>query len=293
MSIRLDSNGLANSPVGLSASKLSLNSFSNYPSALNMVSNEIYLNTISSLNNVLYNVEKMSQLAFEGTSPQILTLDIENLEKDTTSSNISKIKFDEKTEQKTGSTDTVVSKNTHLNNKIIRSFLKFIRPTLAKKRINKKIHTKVTDSVLQKTKKNSIGRSKFRSTRPGTIGILNGASDDVIRVRTTNEIDKNEQSSFSSTNGVPTKKKSNRTKRALSLITKSTKFSTSASISSLSCSSPTHFNSSSLLSNELSSNQNISKEINWYRLEELDHYYKILGKNKNRKFYMTFESFLV
>ncbi len=87
MSIVLDSNGfngLANSPVGLSLSKLSLNSLSNYPSTINIASNEIYLNTVSSLNNVLFNVEKMSQLAFDGSrSPQVLTLEIENLEKDT------------------------------------------------------------------------------------------------------------------------------------------------------------------------------------------------------------------
>jgi len=228
-------------------------------------------------------VEKMSQLAFDGSrSPQVLTLEIENLEKDTYSSNtISKIKFNENIDHQTSSTETVVHKSTHVNNRIIRSLLRFIRPTLAKKRINKKIHTKVTDLALKKkAKKNSIGRSKFRKNRSGTIGILNNP------VRKKSGLDNNEESSFSSSNETSSQKKGNRAKRALSLITKSNKFSTSASISSMSCSSPTNFNNSSNVS-QADLNQNVSKEINWYRLEELDYYYKILGKTK--KFLIRFE----
>ena len=302
MSIALDSNCLSSCPIGIiSLSKLSLNSLTPYASnSLNMmVSNDIYLNTISSLNNVLSNVEKMSQLAFESScSPQVLTLDIDTIEKSTDKNETSlKMKFPKinynTVNLEEDAPNTTVSKD-HLNNKMVRSFMRILRPIVTKKRINKKmmLHSnKFVNSVgsgtdsssssskVAKGKQNMLSRGgKFRAGR--AIGVVNNSSYTNKEVVNKQSTSKNKQSSFSSAGSA--NKKSNRSKRALSLITKSTKFSTSASVSSLSCSSPTNFNCSSLLSHNDSSinsnNYNVSKEINWYMLEELDHYYKILGK---------------
>lgn len=283
MSIALDTNGpVTSSPLGHSSSRISLSSLSSYPSALNMISNDIYLNTISSLNNAFYNVEKLSQFSFQSSDgPQILTLDLEKIEND--GEKTPKMSFSIKTSPH--DTDSKESQNSgkilskpNVNNRMIRTFLRFLRPTKAKKRINKKLNSKITNSVtsdskMAKSKKNTIGRSKFRS-----IGVIN-SSDDVIRIRS-NEKKNSKKSSFSSSSNSSTNhKKNHRAKRALSLITKSTKFSTSASVSSISCSSPTNLNNTSMFSTNETSvhSSNFSKELNWYRLEELDHYYKILG----------------
>ena len=81
--------------------------------------------------------------------------------------------------------------------------------------------------------------------------------------------------------------KTNRSKttRALSMITRSNLFSSTNSPSSpSSVSSPTNFNSSNISCSMLSTtNSSCSKELTWYKLEELDNYYKVLGNFRFKK----------
>lgn len=277
MSVVLNSNGNTQLSKGnpLSESKISLNSLSSYPSALNMISNEIYLNTVSSLNTVLNSVEKMIEINGH-TSPILNLYEIDKMVNSMEKPSPKNVNFNESFSADADAEATednaqnkTVAKH---NNKVIRSFLRLLRPPISNKKRNNK-----TD------KKGSIsGRSKFRSAR--TIGVLKHNSESDFRLRRNESITKSKKkriskskASLSSSSQSTKSNKLKSTRRALSLLTRSAKFSTSASISSVSCSSPTNFNSSSILStsNESSS---MSKELNWYRLEELDHYYKILGK---------------
>jgi hypothetical protein len=278
MSVALNSNGSTLNKGHLSESKLSLNSLSSYPSRLDMISNEIYLSTVSSLNNVLSSVEKMIETS--GTTSPILNLyEIDKMVNalDVRHANQKNVNFHESSADPDQAPESIQGNNnmvakSHCKNKMIRSFLRLLKPSISKNR-NK-----------DKSKKGSIGRAKFRSGR--TIGVLN--SSDEFRVRKkesfrhsgtkSNDASDNKKinkSPFLSSHSMANKQRLKSTRRALSLLTRSAKFSTSASDSSVCCSSPTNFNSSSILSaNEYSS---MSKELNWYRLEELDHYYKILG----------------
>ena len=217
-----------------SGSRLSLSSISSYPSTLNMVSNEIYLNTISSLNDVLTNVElQMNQFNFSQSkesvpdTPPVLTLD---LDKEIDHQNSLKpgftknVNFEniESTEPEASPDQTV--QKIH-SNKVIRHLLRLIRPSINKKR-NKKIHhNKKSSSIKIGNKKNTVGRSKFRSNR--TVGVLN---NEEFRLRKNESFARNnkksKKSSFSSTNSsnkqskTNTNTNSNRARRALSLITK-------------------------------------------------------------------------
>lgn len=286
MSVVLNSNGNTQLSKGnaLTESKISLNSLSSYPSTLNMISNEIYLNTVSSLNNVLNNVEKMIEINGR-TSPVLNLYEIDKMVNSMEKQNSKNVNFNESfsadadaetTEDNSQQTKIVARKH---NNKMVRSFLRLLRPPISSKKRN------------SKDKKGSIStRSKFRSAR--AIGVLNNSEAADFRLRRNESIKKSKKkkskskASFSSGSQSTKSNKLKSTKRALSLLTRSAKFSTSASISSVSCSSPTNFNSSSILSTSNESSSSMSKELNWYRLEELDHYYKILGKKnaKTRKY---------
>ena len=103
-----------------------------YPSALNMISNDIYLNTISSLNSALCTVEKLSQLS-EDSSPPVLTLDhIEDLATDGKHSKT--VNFPKEFVETNVHHTEIVTKNGYN----LRSFLRLLRPSIsAKKRVKK------------------------------------------------------------------------------------------------------------------------------------------------------------
>ena len=241
-------------------------------------------------------------------------------------------------EDNTNATSSKAASNNKLsqntNNKVIRSFLKLIRPSLNRKRKNRHMNAKSTSNLsfyaksggkfdesfelntfkilsANETKKKSGSkkktRSKLRSCR--SIGVLNEAtaatsiksdrggggeegedtdidieifnikenrrskSKSVCRINSSIEI--SDLKSISNESPSTHTNKSNKATRAFSLLNKSSMFSSSlSSYNSVTVSSNTN-NSNS---NQLKSNPVLSKELTWYKLQELDGYYKILGK---------------
>jgi hypothetical protein len=247
--------------------------------------------------------------------------------------------------------------NQNTNNKVIRSFLKLIRPSLNRKRKNRHMNAKSTSNlsnfpnetsesfelntfkilneneaatIVAKKKKNirssnskkkTLRSNKLRSFR--SIGVLSEANahsyddeDDNYKNRRgeENEIDieifnikENARGKCksvcrlnssieisdlkSSLNDSPltcdittVKHRNTRTTRALSMINRSSMFSSSfSSCNSMTMSSSTNTatnnNNNNNNSSVISSKQNpvLSKELTWYKLQELDGYYKILG----------------
>ena len=139
-----------------------------YPSALNMISNDIYLNTISSLNSALCTVEKLSQMS----EPPVLTL--ENIE-DLDGKHSKTVNFPKEIVETNVHTE-IVNKNGYN----LRSFFRLLRPSISVKKRVKKTADKETKSnsigLAKKTKKSfSIRNAKMRSTR--AIGVLNSSLD--------------------------------------------------------------------------------------------------------------------
>jgi len=228
-----------------------------------------------------------------------------------------------------------LSQNT--NNKVIRSFLKLIRPSLNRKHKNRHMNAKSTSNLShfpnssgndfknecfelntfkilnanETKKKNSTKkktRGKLRSCR--SIGVLNQAtttaissssndrggendidieifnikentrskSKSVCRINSSIEISDLKSNSNDSTTSSQLAK-NNKTTRAFSMINKSSMFSSSlSSYNSVSMSSTTN----NSVKYQPKNNPVLSKELTWYKLQELDGYYKILGKFLNK-----------
>lgn len=155
------------------------------------------------------------------------------------------------------------------NKRVIKSFFKFIKSS----RKNKK---KLSSSInnLSQTSSAKEKNKKFSKLRPSkSIAFLNSVNND-----SNLSSDECESRHYGKKNSINTKKSDskhkNRSKkdRSLSLVLRSTVGSPTLSSSS--------FSSNSLLKKSCRTDQLSisSKELTWYRLEELDDYYKILGK---------------
>ena len=216
-------------------------------------------------------------------------------------------------------TPTATTANT--NNKVIRSFLKLIRPSLHRKRKNRHNHTNSTLNLSElnaieskqasKSSKKKKSRGKLRSSR--SIGVLNSpecsenhANNDIdieifnikdnFKVKTPQNLGR--ISSFAETpdskasNQSPVgatsskqlaNKSSNKASRTFSMINKTSMFSSSvSSCNSVSLSSTNNSGSCMTPKTPNSSCSHasppvMSKELTWYKLQELDDYYKILG----------------
>lgn len=159
---------------------------------------------------------------------------------------------------------TAANEPTPSNKRVIKSFFKFIKTSRKnKKKLSSSINNlSQTGSVEEKIKKNS----KLRTSK--SIAFLNALNNDSSL--------SSDESEFSKSQGKNSIKKKNEKKtknrfkkdRSLSLSFKPTVASPTPSSFSLSsgCLSKTCKFSAS------------SKELNWYRLEELDSYYRVLGK---------------
>ena len=191
--------------------------------------------------------------------------------------------------------------NQNTNNKVIKSFLKLIRPSLHRRRKNRHMNASSTLNLREsfelstlkvaKSSKKKASKKKLRSSR--SIGVLNDAKNDCNDFERNNDIDieiidirrKNKNlcriNSTVETNNLGSSRsssKNNKASRTFSMINKSSMFS--SSVSSYNSVSITSNNNSGSLATTPNGAPILSKELTWYKLQELDGYYKILGKFK-------------
>jgi hypothetical protein len=188
------------------------------------------------------------------------------------------------------------------SNKSIKTFFRLLKPSVYKKR-SKKIHLKSSSSFNNSTNnepKVTVTRSNTKRSQQQQTGVLianplvnnyENSNTNMILYRNRMSLNRKKlnqaslklnKSTYSTTHTTKLvnnkASKINKAKRAFSMMTPSSNKSTIEPLNNNNNNNNKTYDINTLLTSHNKSTLNtISKELTWYKLEELDNYYKILG----------------